>query len=127
VVKRRRPRTRHLRRARRRLLLRACVTPAWCADCRVNTTPCTIRRRRGDKQCPDHRGWELYMVTHDVWAAAGAPSEQHDFYLCVGCLERRLGRRLQPNDFMALSINDPSDCDSGRLADRKAGAIVACE
>jgi hypothetical protein len=36
--------------------------------------------------------------------------------LCIGCLERRLGRQLTPDDFMAAPIND--DPMASRLRDR---------
>ena len=59
------------------------------------------------------------MVSDELWAEAGAPSESCDFYLCVGCLEDRLGRRLAPSDFPQCELNDDSPWDSPRLADRK--------
>jgi hypothetical protein len=42
-----------------------------------------------------------------------------DFFLCVGCLEERLGRRLVPVDFPDFSINDDDPWNSARLVDRK--------
>lgn len=56
------------------------------------------------------------MVAHALWAAADGPARG---YLCVGCLERRLGRELTAADFMDVPLNEPLDCDSARLADRK--------
>ena len=35
---------------------------------------------------------EYYMVTHELWANS-------DGMLCIGCLEKRLGRELTPDDF----------------------------
>jgi hypothetical protein len=69
------------------------------------------------------------MVTAAVWQAAGMPApvirEQNasggDF-LCVGCIERRLGRMIGPDDFTDALINKPSPWDTPRLAARKAGA-----
>lgn len=58
------------------------------------------------------------MVTPKVWAAAGMP---YQGFLCVGCLEDRLGRRLRPRDFTSAMINDPSPWDTPRMADRKRG------
>jgi hypothetical protein len=59
------------------------------------------------------------MVRDDVWTAAGI----RDGFLCVGCLERRLGRSLAPDDFPDLPINEPGDpWDTPRLAARKARA-----
>lgn len=43
------------------------------------------------------------MVHGGVWADAGMG---HDGYLCIGCLERRLGRKLHRADFTSASVND---------------------
>jgi hypothetical protein len=63
---------------------------------------------------------EYYMVWDEVWTKAGARDE-FGFLLCVGCLERRLGRRLGAEDFTDALINSPrySWRDSPRLAARK--------
>jgi hypothetical protein len=52
---------------------------------------------------------EWYAVTDEVWAAAGLGSG----YLCVGCLEARLGRRLRPEDFKDIpgGLNDLAIAD----------------
>jgi hypothetical protein len=40
-------------------------------------------------------------------------------FLCIGCLEKRIGRRLVPQDFMAVPINDHDDAwKTPRLAER---------
>jgi hypothetical protein len=61
------------------------------------------------------------MLLNEVWsAAAGELANTRGVMLCIGCLERRLGRRLTPDDFdWSLSINSPSPMDTDRLADRK--------
>lgn len=46
---------------------------------------------------------EYYMVTFDLWDCYGAGSGM----LCIGCLEARIGRLLQPDDFTDAPINDP--------------------
>jgi hypothetical protein len=57
-----------------------------CCDCGANTAPAENRRGR----------WEHFIVHDDVWAAAGMA---HDGgYLCVGCIEARLGRVLRADD-----------------------------
>lgn len=62
--------------------------------------------------------WEWYMVTDEVWAAAGMP---HRGFLCVGCLEGRLGRELSGPDFTDAPVNRPGLMgDSPRMAARKA-------
>ena len=60
------------------------------------------------------------MVTDEIWAQAGmetdlipwyrpdgTPVGPHD-YLCVGCLEARLGRELTAADFTDAPINGPA-------------------
>lgn len=46
---------------------------------------------------------EYYMVRTEVWLAAGAPQRG---YLCIGCLEKRLGRQLHRGDFTTAKLND---------------------
>ena len=71
---------------------------ALCADCGVDTRPCTGRRG-----CRHTGRWDDYLVRNSLWAAAGMERG----FLCVGCLERRLGHRLRPADFIAVPVNDP--------------------
>jgi hypothetical protein len=52
---------------------------------------------------------EYYMVCDDIWAAAGMGHD--DGYLCIGCIEHRLGRPLHRADFTHAHINDPSISD----------------
>lgn len=42
-------------------------------------------------------------------------------FLCVGCVEARLGRRLGPEDFSSAPINDPSLAGTERLRARLLG------
>lgn len=46
---------------------------------------------------------EDYMVTDEVWQATGLG--HHDGSLCIGCLEKRIGRRLTWLDFTAVPVN----------------------
>lgn len=55
------------------------------------------------------------MVSDAVWAATGAGSG----FLCVGCVEERLDRCLEPDDFPPLPVNDDDETDSVRLRTRK--------
>jgi len=57
-----------------------------CIDCDVNTAAIG----------------EDYMVTDEVWRKANPIS--HGF-LCVRCLERRLGRELEPGDFIDVPVS----------------------
>jgi hypothetical protein len=56
------------------------------------------------------------MVTEDVWNTAGMPASTVKAYgqsdgdfLCIGCLENRIGRLLCAQDFTYAPINDPND------------------
>jgi hypothetical protein len=58
-----------------------------------------------------------YRVEDAVWAAGGL--EPDGGKLCIGCLERRLGRRLKRDDFESNSFDvNLSDRQSLRLRDR---------
>jgi len=78
---------------------------ALCGGCGANTVP-------------QGRPWEWYMVHNHIWETVmrSGPSCQ---YLCIGCLEDRLGRHLAAEDFSDLSINEPGWNDTERLAGRK--------
>ena len=65
---------------------------------------------------------EYYMVTDEVWASANPaddPDEPGAGMLCIGSLERRLGRKLTPSDFTDCPVNtDLAKPRSKRLLDR---------
>jgi hypothetical protein len=96
------------------------MNEAVCIDCGAATAPCTGRRG-----CRHVGRWELYMVHDSIWITAGMPfvmvyaRDGETGYLCVGCLEGRLGRQLHPQDFTDAPINEPSPRDTPRLAVRK--------
>lgn len=57
---------------------------------------------------------EYYMVHNDLW-----PIGRNSGMLCIGCLERRIGRKLTTEDFPFLPINHPSFFNqSDRLKNR---------
>jgi hypothetical protein len=64
---------------------------------------------------------EFYMVHDHVWEQA--QSEPKARFLCIGCLEERLGRMLTPDDFMDVKLNDPNKPQrvSSRLRKRLTG------
>jgi hypothetical protein len=64
-----------------------CPDPASCLDCGRDTIELG----------------EYYMVWDGVWLASGL--ERDEGMLCFACLERRIGRRLAPDDFTAAPIN----------------------
>ena len=62
---------------------------------------------------------EWYTVHDVIWSAAGASDND---VLCIGCLERALGRRLTHGDFVATPLNTPGNAEhSDRLNDRLNG------
>jgi hypothetical protein len=87
-----------------------------CRDCGQDTCPCT-----GKPGCRHAAKWEHYMVHDSVWEMTGLASE--DGYLCIGCLETRLGRSLTAADFTAAPINEPNDpWNTRRLTSRLVAA-----
>lgn len=89
---------------------------APCHDCGAATAP-----ERWFRTPP----WEWYLVHDLVWHAAGM--KDSDGYLCIGCLEARLGRTLVTADFRSdldMNSTDPSWSEyswwyrTPRLADR---------
>jgi hypothetical protein len=76
-----------------------------CVDCGVNTAPGTQDRKgaeialllRGSSDVVFGSDTEVYIVTDEVWKASGL--EGWGGCLCIGCLEKRIGRRLKPADF----------------------------
>lgn len=57
------------------------------------------------------------MVNFNLWNWYGAGR----CMLCIGCLEARLGRLLQPDDFTDAPINDP---DFLPMSDRLRSRIL---
>jgi hypothetical protein len=58
-----------------------------CVDCRMQTL-----------------GVEFYIVDDAVWLASGLGKD--DGFLCIGCLEHRIGRQLMRADFLPCELND---------------------
>jgi hypothetical protein len=72
---------------------------------------------------------EYYIVRDDVWNAAWSGryrSPIGDGQLCLGCLERRLGRTLMACDFSDAPVNRPERF-SERLRDRLSRATDPAE
>jgi hypothetical protein len=77
---------------------------APCKDCGMDTEP-----------WPPRRGTqEHYLVKDEVWQKVGMPLGRRDpdtcairgggGFLCVGCIEKRLGRLLTIDDFTPLTV-----------------------
>lgn len=56
---------------------------------------------------------EYYMVHDEIWSAAGAHSQA---FLCIGCLESRLGRQLHRGDFTDAGCNNLIVSDTPRFS-----------
>lgn len=90
-----------------------------CLDCGVDTAPCTGRRG-----CRHAGKWEWYMVTEAVWFAASLSKQHRIFegmrhvYCCIGCLEKRVGRRLVKADFAKCPLSRVDTWNTARLNDR---------
>jgi hypothetical protein len=105
---------------------------SWCCvDCGINTAPgfprraeieqamktlClrsdpnAVRTLRFDQHC------EVYFVRESVWKASD--NEPWGGCLCIGCLEKRLGRTLTPKDF---DRRHPFMPGTERLIQRRGG------
>ena len=77
-----------------------------CKDCGANTSSFV----RGERS-------EYYMVYNVLWKKAG----MEEGFLCIGCLEKRLGRQLGPKDFTDAPVNNLSRDQTGRLQSRLLG------
>ena len=97
---------------RRWLRYRRRWLPIPCADCGIDVVPLNPLGARD---------WQRFMVTDATWAAAGM--EPLGGWLCVDCLESRLGRPLTGADFQPVPLNDPDvDDETPRLAELKRAA-----
>ena len=78
----------------------------YCLDCGVDTNAIN----------------ENYMVVDDLWHGA-LPSEAGA--LCVGCIEKRLGRKLRRDDFAKFALTAFADGlpVSKRLRDRPRATL----
>jgi hypothetical protein len=99
---------------------------AFCSDCGMDTEP-----------WPPHRGTqEHYVVRDDVWQQAGMPlgkmnADDHlgitgGGILCVGCIEKRLGRLLTIDDFSPITHSLLKECqNTPRLLSRVGVSFMA--
>jgi hypothetical protein len=90
--------------------LRGKGAESWaCVDCGVNTNPGSLNRVEMEQafardwnnqgvQVTYSKSSEVYIVEPAVWKAAGM--EPMGGCLCIGCLEKRLGRKLTRKDFV---------------------------
>ena len=96
-----------------------------CIDCGYNTFPGAppralaefLMNRDGQFPVTVTNDSEQYIVKNSVWKRAGM--EPWGDCLCVGCLERRIGRRLRPKDFTDHVFNSPEMPCTERLRNRR--------
>ena len=86
------------------------TTNITCDDCRVDTI---INN-------------EWYMLKDEIWfqAIKAQPMRKNNKtndILCIGCVEKRLGRKLTHVDFLNVFLNLPEFIHSDRLQDRLKG------
>lgn len=62
-----------------------------CLDCKVDT----------------HLINEYYILKDNIWLETGVG--KHDGKLCIGCVENRIGRKLNKNDFLDIQLNFTND------------------
>lgn len=91
--------------------LKGLLPESWaCIDCGVNTAPGCMNRQQAEEALArdwNNKGFEMtfgersevYTVKERVWEAAGMAATRSGC-LCIGCLERRIGRTLVPKDFV---------------------------
>lgn len=65
---------------------------------------------------------ELCYINDALWkyVCSRKPEIDTRYVLCIGCIEKRLGRQLTPNDFVSCELNghDFGRPKSDRLKDR---------
>jgi len=50
---------------------------------------------------------EPYMMEDEVWESILVQNDPEDLVLCFGCFGERLGREIEPSDFMNCELNQP--------------------
>jgi len=97
-----------------------------CIDCGYNTNPGAAPRelaeflmnRDGSVPMTYTSETEQFYVKDKIWKAAGM--DPYGGCLCIGCLEKRIGRKLKPKDFLrSHTFNDPRWPCTDRLRDRR--------
>jgi hypothetical protein len=105
-----------------------CLSGFCCVDCGHNTAPGVpapeVRQvalaTRGQYDWFVSDKTELYTVHKAVWKKAHM--NPMGGCLCIGCLEKRIGRKLRPEDFKpGDTFNHPDLPCTDRLRDRRGG------
>jgi hypothetical protein len=88
------------------------VSGTQCVDCGVECLPDTPEGAAD---------WQQYGVHDGVWAAAGRGRG----WLCVSCLEVRLGRSLSAADLIHAEINRLGAYDDAAVARAEVAGVGA--
>jgi hypothetical protein len=109
--------------------LKGLIPESWCCiDCGFNTAPGLSTRAEMERAFETQKGGvkqtidsdsEIYTVHNHVWQAAGM--EPWGGCLCIGCLEKRLGHQLRPDDFPDHLCNSDHVPGTKRLLRRRTG------
>lgn len=110
--------------------MRGTVPESWaCIDCGVNTAPAMLNRAQLEQAFANdwtgkasvrqefNHHTEVYTVKRNVWQAAGVGPM--DGCLCIGCLEKRIGRELTGWDFLRNHALNQVMAGTARLLDRR--------
>jgi hypothetical protein len=83
-------------------MTRRAMRSSICLDCHIDTMFILF---------------EYYVVYNEIWKQA---TEKHErlSMLCIGCLEKRLGRKLCKDDFKNCPVNKRFERKSQRLQER---------
>jgi hypothetical protein len=85
---------------------------SWlCVDCGRNTAPGMPDRKQvdlataiyGKTEARFGHDTEVYTLCDEIWKKTGM--EPMGGCLCIGCVEKRIGRRLRPRDFADHEFN----------------------
>jgi hypothetical protein len=104
---------------------------SWrCVDCNVNTAPGCLNNVEAEQVLASGADTvnveitsksEIYSVRDAVWKQAGMKADGG--CLCIGCLEKRIGRQLTPKDFPRQPLNHPGMPGTKRLLSRRRGKL----
>jgi hypothetical protein len=110
-----------------------------CIDCGYNTNPGCPNRAEAEQmimaqKAKGIKNWsfpqryssrsEVYIVHRHVWKKAGMEGD-YSGVLCIGCLEKRIGRKLEPYDFPPdHPFNNPSLPGTRRRLERLTGCTL---
>jgi hypothetical protein len=113
-----------------------------CLDCGYDTMPGTPNRAMSEQMiaeqkargvekwslpCHLHHDSEQYMVHDHIWKKAGMKGwsdKGESGVLCIGCLEKRIGRKLEPFDFGDHCFNNPNLPGTRRRFERLTGGTT---